>query len=174
MFLFYMQGKAGQYRHGLPSFCSSTVEQTTDNRPTHVQLMPEGPTTGAQMSTWQEFDQSMQDADAVDYDLPPYDLAGRVLFRFRPPNDDTIFGIEIIGYDSDKGPFWLHESGFMDQTIGDMVDLELEGFYVLEGVIGHSWQDYYGEYNEEWLFKFCRRATEEEIRTEALEDKPGS
>jgi len=52
---------------------------------------------------------------------------------------------------------------------GDMVDLELSGYYVLEGVIGHSWQDYWGEYNEDWSFEFCRRASEEEIRTGALE-----
>jgi hypothetical protein len=105
---------------------------------------------------------------AEEFDLPPYNLAGRILFHFQPPDDDTIFGIEIIDYDSDKGPFWLHESGFMDKTIEDMVDLELSGYYVLEGVIGHSWQDYWGEYNEDWSFEFCRRATEEEIRTGSL------
>lgn len=102
-----------------------------------------------------------------DEELPSYREAGRILFNYLPiPNKDA--EIEIIDYDADKAPFWLHEGGFMDYTIRNMINIELEGYYVLEGVIGFAWQDYWGECDEEWNFESCRRATGEEIRTQAL------
>jgi hypothetical protein len=108
---------------------------------------------------------------AEEFDLPSYKEPGRILFKYDPTGYWYDEGVEIIDYDNDKATFWLNESSFMDYTISNMIDLELDGYYVLEGVIGHSWRDYWGEYDEEWSFEFCRRATEEEIRTEALEDK---
>jgi hypothetical protein len=114
-------------------------------------------------------DLSIEQEIADEFDLPSYNMAGRILFHFDPTCGEEPTGIEVLDYDSDKAPFWLHEAGFMDYTILDMVDLELEGYYVLEGVIGHAWQDYFGEYDEEWTFEFCRRASEEEIKTGALE-----
>ena len=102
-----------------------------------------------------------------DFELPSYNEPGRILFKFIPAifDDDDA---EIEPIDHDGCAFWLHEGGFMDYTIRDMVNLELEGHYVLEGVRGHAWQDYFGEWDEDWSFEFCRRATDEEIRTEAL------
>lgn len=103
-----------------------------------------------------------------DEELPSYRETGRILFNYLPiSNEDA--EIEIIDYDADKAPFWLSEGGFMDYTIRDIVNIELEGQYVLEGVIGYAWRDYWGEYDEEWSFEFCRRATDDEIRTQALQ-----
>lgn len=99
--------------------------------------------------------------------LPSYTEPGRILFWYCPiPNEDP--EVEIIDYDADKAPFWLSEAGFMDYTLQGIVHLELEGYYVLEGVLGHSWQDYWGEYDERWDFEFCRRASQIEIDTQAL------
>ena len=76
----------------------------------------------------------------------------------------------MLDYDADKAAFWMQETGFMDHYMMDMIWLELDGYCVLEGVLGHSYQDYFGEWDEEWDFKFCRRASEEEIRTGTLEN----
>jgi hypothetical protein len=105
-------------------------------------------------------------ADPTDDDLPSYSDAGRILFFFDPSDDRRV---DIIDYDGDKAPFWLHEGGFMDYGVRDMVNIELEGFYVLEGVTGYVSKDYFGEYDEDWSFEFLRRASESEIRTEALD-----
>jgi hypothetical protein len=105
----------------------------------------------------------MSASDKFDDDeMPRLADAGRILFELFAGE------VEIIDYDGDKAPFWLHEGGFMDYTVRDMVDLECDGFYVIEGVIGYFSKDYFGEYDETWEFALCRRATEEEIKTEAL------
>lgn len=97
--------------------------------------------------------------------LPAYNIPGRILFRFYPAHE-----IELLDLEGDRAPFWLMEGGFAERTIADLVDLELEGVYVLEGVIGHFSRDYWGECDEEWTFDLCRRATQSEIETEALDD----
>jgi hypothetical protein len=106
-------------------------------------------------------------ADPTDDDLPSYSDPGRILFLFIPIPGDPL--VESIDYDGNKAPFWLHEGGFMDYAVRDMVDIELEGFYVLEGVTGYVSKDYFGEYDEDWEFELCRRASESEIKSEALE-----
>lgn len=102
--------------------------------------------------------------------MPSMNDPGRILFWFGPtPNGKA--EVEVLDSDDDKATFWLKEAGFMDYWVRDHVDLELEGFYVLEGVTGHGWKDYFGEYDEAWDFVVCRRASESEIKTEALEDQ---
>lgn len=112
------------------------------------------------------------DDNSIKDDLPSMQDPGRILFRLWPNEDFFGDRVEILDYDNDKAPFWLNEGGFMDSVIADIVHLELEGFYVLEGVTGRSWQAWDGEYDEEWEFELCRRASESEseIRTEALDD----
>lgn len=111
----------------------------------------------------------------VDFDdLPGYKDKGRILFQYFVGNKDFIDRVEILDYDSDKSPFWLNENGFMDHTVDDMVDLELDGFYVLEGVHGQyyrgSWS--WGEDDtEDWYFDYCRRASEQEIETGLLDEQ---
>lgn len=103
------------------------------------------------------------------FDPPSMKDPGRILFSFAPiPNDKA--EVEILDYDPDKAPFWLNEGGFMDYSVRDMIALELEGVYVMEGVTGHGWKDYLGEYDESWDFTLLRRASEKEITTQALED----
>ena len=110
----------------------------------------------------------LDNCDPRDDDLPSYKDPGRILFHYL--DDDKIFGAEIIDYDADKATFWLHDGGFMDCVVRDMINLEMEGHYVLEGVLGYSWKDYWGEYYEEWEFQYCRRASDEEIADQALCD----
>lgn len=102
-------------------------------------------------------------------DLPKYSDPGRILFRIGADVDE-LYGIEVLDYDVDASPFWLNESSMTDYTINQIVDLELAGTYVLEGVTGHGWKDYFGEYDEEWSFEFCRRASKSEEETGALDD----
>jgi hypothetical protein len=107
-------------------------------------------------------------ASPADDELPSYSDPGRVLFWIRPvPNEEP--EVDFIDYDGDKATFWLHEGSFGDYTVRDIVDIELEGFYVLEGVTGHVSRSWDGEYDEEWSFEFLRRASESEIKAEALE-----
>lgn len=102
-----------------------------------------------------------------DDQLPSYSEPGRILFSFAPVSNERS-EVEVIDLDSDKAPFWLKEGGFLDYWIEENVDLELEGYYVIEGVVGRSWRTFEGDYDEEWTFTSCRRATAEEIATEAL------
>jgi hypothetical protein len=105
-------------------------------------------------------------AHPTDDDLPSYSDPGRILFFFDPSDDRRV---DIFDYDGDKAPFWLLEGGFMDYSVRDMVNIELEGFYVLEGVTGYVSRSWDGECDENWSFEFLRRASESEIRTEALD-----
>jgi hypothetical protein len=98
--------------------------------------------------------------------LPSYKEPGRLLFHFDPTED--FFGDRYSIIDHEGSTFWLVESSFADYWLDRTMDLELEGFYVLEGITGYGWTDYWGEYDEEWIFQICRRASDEEIRTEAL------
>ena len=102
-----------------------------------------------------------------DEDLPDYNEPGRALFRYDPTHGESLWGVELI--DHDGCVFWMVEGGFPDQVIANLVSLELEGTYVLEGVRGYVYLSYEGEYNEEWSFQLCRRASKEEISTEALQ-----
>lgn len=107
-----------------------------------------------------------RDGGDEDFDPPSYREPGRVLFAYYPiPNEEP----EIEIFDFDGSVFWLNESGFLDYWIIDNVTLELEGFYVLEGITGRAWKDSYtGEYDEEFEFELCRRASDEEIKFEVL------
>lgn len=118
------------------------------------------------MSLFNEI-QEMQDVDLTDdFEPPSYNEPGRILFRYCPDDPDYTFDVEII--DLDGSAFWLQEGGFCDSAVQGMVQLELEGYYVLEGITGHAWRDYFGEYDEEWSFEFCRRADQSEIDGQCL------
>lgn len=99
-------------------------------------------------------------------DLPSYSDPGRVLFAYHPiPNEPP--EIEILAYDGSA--FWMNEGGYLDMWIADNVVLELDGHYVLTEISGHTWKDSFtGEYDEEFDFKFCRRASDDEIATEDM------
>lgn len=106
-------------------------------------------------------------SDDEDFDAPSYTVPGRALFRYDPTLAENPWGVELL--DHDGCVFWLVEGGFPDQVIRNLIDLELAGTYVLEGVLGHVSRSYEGEYDEEWTFELCRRASREEINTEALD-----
>lgn len=105
--------------------------------------------------------------EADDFEPPSYSEPGKILFHYKNPLSDD--EVEIIDYDG-GGPFWLNEGGFMDYTVRDMIDLELEGQYVLEGVLGTyiRGDGYVTDDWETYEFEFCRRASQQEIDTGAL------
>lgn len=102
-----------------------------------------------------------------DFELPSYKDPGRILFYYEVVSNEQP-EVEIIDYE--KAAFWLHEGGFADMWVAENIHLELTGTYVIEGVIRHISRSYEGEYDEDWYFEICRRATEEEILTQGLED----
>lgn len=103
--------------------------------------------------------------DDPEFEPPSYSEPGRILFELNHAYDDTITVL-----DNDGSAFWIIEGGFPDDWIKNSVELELDGHYVLEGITGSGHTDYSGEYDEEWEFKTCRRASEQEIQTGALDD----
>ena len=98
-------------------------------------------------------------------ELPSYSEPGRLLFHFDPTEQDMWRFSEFA---ADGSAFWLVESCMADYWLDHVLDLELEGYYVLEGITGYGWTDYWGEYDEEWIFQFCRRASQQEIDEQAL------
>jgi hypothetical protein len=102
-----------------------------------------------------------------DEQLPNYKDPGRILFYYELVSNERP-EVEIIDYD--RAAFWLIEGGFADMWVAENVYLELTGTYVIEGIVGHVWQSYEGEYDEDWEFKTCRRASPEEILSQALGD----
>lgn len=101
------------------------------------------------------------------FEPPKYSDPGRILFAYNPPacGNDACAGV----IDLDGSAFWIGEGGFGDEWVEDKVDLELAGYYVLEGITGSAWRTYEGDYDEDWKFKLCRRASQSEIDTEALD-----
>lgn len=106
------------------------------------------------------------DLEEEEPDLPSYNEPGRLFFYYDPSADGV--GEQYTIIDHDGNVFWLIEAGFPDYWLDANTELELEGHYVLEGITGYAWKDYWGEYDEEWTFEFCRRATEEEVMIGAL------
>lgn len=115
---------------------------------------------------------AFEDRAQDDFKPPSYKEPGQLLFGYFPiPNEKP--EVEVLGHTG--AAFWLVEGGFPDYWVADNVHLELEGHYVLEGLTGHVIRSWEGEYDEEWDFVLCRRATPEEIENEALlEDGPDS
>lgn len=107
--------------------------------------------------------------DPEEFEPPKYSDPGRLLFEYCPGDPDwEPLGIRPI--DTEGSAFWLIEGGFCDHWVRTNTELELAGHYVLEGITGHVHRSYEGEYEEDWEFKLCRRASQSEIDTEALDD----
>lgn len=114
--------------------------------------------------------------DEPDEQLPRYSDRGRILFELHHVYQpyDRKFGSQyettVLDYDSDKSPFWLNEGMGIEYFLDDVVDLELPGVYVLEGVAGAYYKGTWGfeDDDEEWWFDTCRRASPEEEESGAL------
>jgi hypothetical protein len=110
-------------------------------------------------------------AEVQDHQLPAYSRPGRVLFYAAPELLPRFpwqkYTIEIIDHDADTSLHWLEEGQGIAYWLNGFLELELDGYYVVKDVYGDWW---WGEDDdEEWLCGNIRRATEEEIRTEALD-----
>lgn len=103
----------------------------------------------------------------VDQEPPLYTEPGRILFHLDHASQDSPWPVEVL--DSDGSAFWIIEGGFPEAWVFENTELELDGHYVLEGITGRSWRDWQGEYDEEWEWKICRRASAQEIATGALD-----
>lgn len=106
-----------------------------------------------------------------DYQLPKYSDPGRILVEiYAVPGDYYRYDIEVLDYDFDSSVFWIVEGTGFDWWFDENIDLDLPGFYVIEGITGRYFKGTWGfdDDDEEWEFKLCRRATDEEIRTQSL------
>jgi hypothetical protein len=109
--------------------------------------------------------------DGDDGRPPSYSDPGRVLFRwYRDPEfSPTGWSVEVYDYDNDSCLFWMAEGCGIDYVLGDILQLEQEGWCIAAGITGSIWKDCDGEVDEEWYLEGpIRYATDEEIRTEAL------
>lgn len=112
--------------------------------------------------------------EVVDPELPKGSDPGRILFRVWPfppglePSRRYQFEVDVLDYDSDKAPFWMAEGAGVEYWLDQYLDIELEGFYVLESATVSWSTDYWGETDEFWEIGIIRRATDEEIATECL------
>lgn len=108
--------------------------------------------------------------EAIEVDLPKGTDPGRVLFHWVPvpPGLGAYrwhqFDVEVLDYDRDTAVFWMAEGAGLERGL----DIELEGFYVVEGATCEWSKSFEGETDEWWDIPLVRRATEEEIRTEVL------
>ena len=104
---------------------------------------------------------------------PDYSDRGRILFRwYRDPEFcKRGWGIEVYDYDQNSSVYWLEYGTGIEFELKERLELEQEGWYVIEDVYGsviryHGECD--GETDEEWYLGNIRYATEEEIKAECL------
>ena len=79
--------------------------------------------------------------------------------------------IEVYDYDQDSAVYWLQYGTGIEFELKERLELEQEGWYVIEDVYG-SVIRYHGECggetDEEWYLGNIRYATEKEIKAECL------
>lgn len=107
-------------------------------------------------------------------DLPSYNQPGWILFElyyidpfYRGPR---YYSIDVLDADISSCVFWINEGMGIKYWIECYLDLELPGFYVVEGITGEYIQGdgWTTDDDEEWDFLRCRRATEAEISSGTL------
>lgn len=109
-----------------------------------------------------------------DYDPPSYGAPGRILVEIIAVSGERRplyrYELEVLDYDADSSVFWVNEGVGFNWWFDANVDLELPGFYVIEGVTGTYIRGEcgYTDDDEEWEFARCRRATAEEIAAQRL------
>lgn len=111
--------------------------------------------------------------DAANDDWPKYSDPGRILFHWMPEP----FGkydqasVEVFDYDSGSCLAMMAEGVGLEYALLGHLDLELEGYYVVEGITGQyfrgnwSWGE---DDDEEWYFGLVRRASDAEVEAGAL------
>jgi hypothetical protein len=107
-----------------------------------------------------------------DFEPPKYSDPGRILVHILGPSSTRVYRYESEVLDHDGSTFWISEGVGFDYWLSACLDVneQLEGYYVIEGVIGRyiKGDGYSTDDDEEWEFDLCRRATDEEIATACL------
>lgn len=114
--------------------------------------------------------------DDENYEPPSIKKPGTILFEIlsvdpNPGFHGDRYEIDVHDYDSDNSVFWITEGVGIEYWIEQHVDLELPGFYVLEGIAG-SWikgDGYTTDDDEAWTFDLCRRASASEMESNLLD-----
>lgn len=115
--------------------------------------------------------------ESPEYDCPSPKKPGRILFQVlgQCPTCAYRNDYEVLDYDGDSAVFWMSEGVGFQYWLDTHLDLELDGFYVVEGITvtftrGDGWMT---DDDEEWEFGIVRRASPQEIESETLEDAHG-
>lgn len=115
--------------------------------------------------------------ESEEYELPNYNDPGRILVEIIAVSGERRplyrYELEVLDYDADSSVFWVNEGGGFEYWFDENIDLELPGFYVIEGVTGTYIRGEWGYTDdyEEWSFARCRRATDEEIAARCLTEE---
>lgn len=118
---------------------------------------------------------TVREDDEREHKPPSYGVPGRLLVEIeqvnRNPRSIYAYSAVLYDYDADTSVFWLCEGVGIEFFLDEQVDLEDEGWYVFEGVVGHyhrgdGWST---DDDEEWEYATCRRARPSEIQSACLD-----
>ena len=118
------------------------------------------------------------DVDPDDYVLPSYSTAGRILVHalgLAHPYEsglDNVYRFSTEVLDHDGCAFWIQEGEGFDYWLDNVDELEVPGYYVIEGIVGtyHRGDWWTTDDYVVWDWGPVRPATEEEIASAALAD----
>lgn len=110
--------------------------------------------------------------DDADFQPPSYSEPGRMLVEIEAIHRGhrPIYRYSATLHDYTGSVFWINEGVGIEHWLDDHVQIEEEGWYVFEGVIGSyirgdGWMT---DDDEVWDFALCRRASPAEIEAQCL------
>jgi hypothetical protein len=108
-----------------------------------------------------------------DFVPPKYSDPGEVLIYWNPRPYNICWKADVVVLDCDPNSsvWWMMEGGGIEYWMRELLDLELEGYYVVSGIHGayHKGDGYSTDDSEEWHFKLCQRASHDQVINCALD-----
>jgi hypothetical protein len=108
-------------------------------------------------------------SEEQDYHYPSYQDKGNILVELHDTGNTGYhrWEVTVLGYDSDKAPFWLNEGLGIDYWVKDMIDDQFphEGIWFIEDVYGYYYKGTWGfdDDDEEWYHGEIREPTAQEL-----------
>lgn len=115
----------------------------------------------------------LTEQEEEDYKPPKYSDKGNLLVYLEPtPLRHYRYDVTPVDYNGHSSIGYIVEGMGFEYWFDSYIDLDLEGWYVIEGIHGiyHRGEWGYTDDDEEWHFDLCRRASQTEIETNTLDD----